>query len=72
MIFLGKENILGYWKMKGKDTEKVKRSDVDIWKDSDVMAENSKPNRTERNCANCQYVIYNVTANAKTEMNNVS
>ena len=36
------------------------------------MAENSKPNRTERNCANCQYVIYNVTANAKTEMNNVS
>ena len=48
LIFLGKENILGYWKMKGKDTEKVKRSDVDIWKDSDVMAENSKPNRTEK------------------------
>ena len=36
------------------------------------MAENSKPNKTEKNCTNCQYVIHNVTTNAKTEMNNLS
>ena len=37
------------------DTEKVKRSDADIWKDSIAIAEKGKREKTERSSRTSQY-----------------
>ena len=65
-----KKKVIKRWRK--KDTLKVKRSDIDLWKDSVAIAEKSKRKKTEINTVDLvSSLIHNVKNNSVNEMNNL-